>query len=233
VGAEPVAILDIDGRPVPLRLRRNGRARRILLRLDKQGDGVVVTLPKWVPEVEGIAWAEKQVAWIANRISALPTRTPFSDGAVIPFEGEDHVIRHIPNARRGVWREAGEIRVSGQPEHLARRVRDWLKKEASARLSEQTALASERLGLQHGRITVRDTRSRWGSCASNGNLSFCWRLILAPAFVLDYVVAHEVAHLKEPHHGASFWETVAELDSSVDAGRKWLRQHGETLHFIG
>ncbi|MDG2205522.1 MAG: M48 family peptidase, partial [Alphaproteobacteria bacterium] len=81
MGAEPVAILDIDGRPVPLRLRRNGRARRILLRLDKQGDGVVVTLPKWVPEIEGIAWVEKQVAWIANRLSALPTRTPFSDGA--------------------------------------------------------------------------------------------------------------------------------------------------------
>ena len=230
---EPAAILYIDGRPVPLRLRRNGQARRILLRLDKQGDGIVVTLPKWVPEAEGIAWAEKQAAWISSRLSALPTRTPFSDGAVIPFEGEDHVIRNIPGARRGVWREAGEIRVSGQPEHLARRVRDWLKKEARARLSEQTAYASERLGIKHGRITVRDTRSRWGSCASNGNLSFCWRLILAPTFVLDYVVAHEVAHLREPNHSNRFWETVAVLDANMDAGRKWLRQHGETLHFIG
>ena len=233
MGVEPAAILYIDGRPVPLRLSRNGQARRILLRLDKQGDGVVVTLPKWVPKAEGIAWAEKQVPWIASRLSALPTRTPFSDGAVIPFKGEYHVIRNIPGARRGVWREAGEIRVSGHPEHLARRVRDWLKKEARARLSEQTAHVSKRLGIKHGRITVRDTRSRWGSCASNGNLNFCWRLILAPTFVLDYVVAHEVAHLKEPNHSASFWAIVAALDANVDEGRKWLRQHGETLHFIG
>ncbi len=233
MGAEPAAILDINGRPVPVRVRRNGRARRILLRLDNHGDGVIVTLPKWVPEAEGVAWAEKQAAWVASRLSAMPTRTQFSNGAVIPFEGEDHVIRHIPGARRGAWREAREIRVSGQPEHLARRVRDWLKKEARVRLSEQTADTSKLLGLKHGRITIRDTRSRWGSCASNGNLSYCWRLILAPAFVLNYVVAHEVAHLKEPHHGASFWETVAVLDPNMDEGRKWLREHGETLHFIG
>ncbi len=233
MGAEPTTILDINGRPVPVRLRRNGRARRILLRLDNHGDGVIVTLPKGVPEAEGVAWAEKQAAWVASRLSAMPMRTLFSKGAVIPFEGEGHVIRHTPDARRGVWREPGEICVSGQPEHLARRVRDWLKKEARMRLSEQSADASKRLGLKHGRITIRDTRSRWGSCASNGNLSFCWRLILAPAFVLDYVVAHEVAHLKEPHHGASFWETVAMLDSNMDAGRTWLRQYGETLHFIG
>ena len=233
MGADPAAILHIDGRPVPVRLRRNGRARRIVLRLQKDGDGVVVTLPQWVPEAEGLAWAEKQTAWIADRLSQVPLRTPFADGAVIPFEGEDHVIRHVPDARRGVWREAGEIRVSGQPEHLARRVGDWLKKEARARFNERAAAASLRLGMRHGRISVRDTRSRWGSCASNGNLNFCWRLILAPSFVLDYVVAHEVAHLKEPHHGPSFWETVAVLDRNVEAGRRWLREHGEALHYIG
>ena len=231
--AEPAAILDINGRPVPLRLRRNAQARRILLRLDKQGDGVVVTLPQWVPEAEGVAWAEKQSAWIADCLFALPKRKLFYDGAVIPLEGEDHVIRQILSARRGVWREFGEICVSGQPEHLARRVRDWLKEEARVRLKEQATHASKRLGLKHGRVTVRDTRSQWGSCASNGNLSFSWRLILAPSFVLNYVVAHEVAHLKEPHHGASFWETVVMLDPNMDAGRKWLRKYGKTLHFIG
>ena len=144
MGAEPTTILDINGRPVPVRLRRNGRARRILLRLDNHGDGVIVTLPKGVPEAEGVAWAEKQAVWVASRLSAMPTRTLFSKGAVIPFEGKGHVIRHTPDARRGVWRESGEIRVSGQPEHLARRVRDWLKKEARMRLSEQSADASKR-----------------------------------------------------------------------------------------
>ena len=119
--AEAAHVLDIDGRPVPVRLRRNGRARRIVLRLEKDGDGVVVTLPKWVPEAEGVAWAVKQSGWIAERLAGVPDRTPFADGAVIPFEGTDHVIRHAPGARRGVWRDADAIFVSGRPEHLARR----------------------------------------------------------------------------------------------------------------
>ncbi len=231
--ARPATVLDIAGRSVPVRLRRNGRARRIVLRIEKDGDGVVVTLPKRVPEAEGIAWAHKQRDWIAERLAQIPVRTAFADGAVIPFAGTDHVIRHVPGARRGVWPEDGEIYVSGRPEHLARRVTDWLRREARARLTAQTARASERLGMKHGRITVRDTRSRWGSCASSGNLNFSWRLIMAPAFVLDYVVAHEVAHLKEPHHGPAFWRTVAELDPDAERGRTWLSKHGEALHFIG
>ncbi|MEK9725935.1 MAG: YgjP-like metallopeptidase domain-containing protein, partial [Rhodospirillaceae bacterium] len=132
MGADPAVLLDIDGRPVLVRLRRNARARRIVLRIAPDGDGVVVTLPRGVPEAEGVAWAGRQTGWIATRLDRVPDRMPFADGVVIPFEGADHVIRHAPGARRGVWREAGEIRVSGRPEHLPRRVADWLRKEARA-----------------------------------------------------------------------------------------------------
>ena len=225
--------LDVDGRTVPVRFRRNSRAKRIILRLDAAGDGVVVTLPKRVSEAEGLSWAVNQRAWIGDRLAALPDRVPFADGARVPFEGDEHVIRHRPGTRRGVWRDAGEIGVSGRPEHLARRVRDWLRAEARRRLVAPVTETARRLGEEAGRVTVRDTRSRWGSCASNGNLSFCWRLIMAPDFVLDYVVAHEVAHLREANHGPAFWRTVDELTPHTAAGRRWLREHGERLHFYG
>ena len=230
---EPASHLDINGRRVPVRLRRNARARRIILRLDGAGDGVVVTLPKHVSEREGLAWAHGQETWIAGRLADLPVRTRFTEGAVIPVGGVDHVIRQQPGARRGVWCEAGEIRVSGRPEHLPRRVTDWLRAEARRQLEPRVAETANRLGHTPGRVTVRDTRSRWGSCAANGNLSFCWRLVMAPELVLDYVVAHEVAHLKEPHHGPAFWKTVETLTPHMEPARRWLRDHGEALHFYG
>jgi len=231
--AKPAAVLDIGGRRVPVRLRRHGRARRIVLRLERDGQGIVVTLPKRVPEAEGVAWARNQETWIARRLANLPERREFHDGAVIPFAGEEHVIRHHAEARRGVWREAGAIMVSGRAEHLSRRVHDWLRRQAREQLTVRVGEAAASLDARPGRITVRDTRSRWGSCASNGNLSFCWRLILAPPFVLDYVVAHEVAHLIEPNHGPAFWRTVAAINPDTERARAWLRENGEALHFYG
>ena len=233
VGSESATFIEINGGSIPVRLRRKGSARRIILRLDNDGSGVIVTLPKWASEAEGLSWAEQQKSWIENRIDALPQRIAFIDGAEIPFEGANYIIRHYPNARRGVWREKGEIRVSGHAEYIARRVRDWLRREAKLRLAERTADVSKILKVRAGRVTVRDTRSRWGSCALNGNISYSWRLILAPKFVLDYVVAHEVAHLKEHNHGPVFWETVAMLEPEVNRARRWLREQGESLHFIG
>ncbi len=227
------AILQIGGCTVPVVLRRNGRARRLILRLNKAGDGVIVTLPKGISMANGMSWAEQQISWIQARMAALPGRRPFTDGSTIPFEGYEHIIRHLPEARRGVWREYGEIRVSGRAEHLARRVQDWLQSEAQLRCVEKTMRAALRINSQPGKVSVRDTRSRWGSCSTNGNISYCWRLILAPTFVLDYVVAHEVAHLKEHNHGAKFWDTVAMLEPNLKRAQRWLREQGETLYFIG
>lgn len=231
--ARPATILQIDGRSVHVRLRRNTRAHQLILRLNKDGTGVVVTLPKGVSKASGVAWAKQQTSWIATQMATLPERTVFVDGAIIPFEGSSLMIRHLPSARRGVWQENNEIKVSGQPEHLARRVRDWLRSEARFRLVEKTIRAASRIDMEPGKITVRDTRTRWGSCSANGNISYCWRLILAPTFVLDYVVSHEVAHLKEPDHGPNFWKTVAMLEPNVNRARRWLREQGRTLHFIG
>ena len=143
------------------------------------------------------------------------------------------IICHCPSARGGVWREGNKIRVSGQSEHLPRRIHDWLRREARARLSEKTMHAASRIDMRPGKVRVRDTRSRWGSCSTRGNINYCWRLILAPTFVINYVVAHEVVHLKEANHGSRFWELVATLEPDADRARRWLREKGDALYFIG
>lgn len=235
----PVASqIEIGGDLIPVEFRRNTRAKRIILRVNpakkpSQSDGVVVTLPKGVDEAEGLRFAEASRDWICARLLTLPDKIPFSDGATIPFMGEPHVIRHVPGARRGVWREDHEIRISGALSHLPRRLEDWLKKEARRHISVLASTKAEIRDLEPGRITVRDTRSRWGSCASNGNLSFSWRLVLAPDYVIDYVVAHEVAHLEEHNHSHRFWAVVDTLTTHCKAGQSWLKAHGEKLHRYG
>ncbi len=139
----------------------------------------------------------------------------------------------MPRTAPGVIREDGEILVSGRAEHLPRRVRDWIKKEAKQAIVPRAETYARRLGRNFARITVRDTKSRWGSCAVSGNLSFSWRLIMTPEWVLDYVIAHEVAHLAHMNHGPSFWRTVAGLDVDADRSRAWLNQESARLHRIG
>lgn len=234
----PRSHVEIGDVSIPVEFRRNPRAKRLILRLNPakkadQEDGVVVTLPKGVDPEEGLRFANANLDWISARFLTLPEKLHFADCTAVPFLGEPHTIRHVPGARRGVWREDQEIRVSGPLSHLPRRTKDWLKKEARRYISKLTAEKALIGGLKPGRISVRDTRSRWGSCASNGNLSFSWRLILAPDYVVDYVVAHEVAHLAEHNHSQRFWAVVDTLTDHRKAGQSWLKAHGEKLHRYG
>jgi len=228
--------VDLAGREVPVRITRNRRARRIILRIDhgrEGGDGVSITLPNRTSQAEGLDFLREKADWILARLAGLPPRMPFSDGAVVPLGGVEHVIRAVPLGRGAVRREGTEILVSGRAEHLARRLRDWLRAEARHAIQPLVRFKAEALGREPGRITIRDTRSRWGSCSHDGNLSFCWRLVMAPGQVMDYVVAHEVAHLAEHNHGPLFWQAVARLTADIDGPREWLRSHGESLHRYG
>jgi predicted metal-dependent hydrolase len=226
-------ILDIDGRAVPLRMVRHPRARRLILRLDPQHGGVTVTLPPWAGWAEGADMAVRERVWIGSRVSTFPVPHPFADGAIVPFLGKDHRIRHVGGRGVPVRRAEGELQVSGEPEHLPRRLTDWLKAQARAEIESLAHAKAAILGRRVARVTVRDTRSRWGSCSVSGRLSFCWRLVLAPRWILDYVVAHEVAHLRHHDHSPAFWATVARLTDRVDAAREWLRRNGPGLHLYG
>src|SRR5690606_6087885 len=152
----------------------------------------------------GLAFARERREWIRRQLDALPPRRPFVDGAEIPLLDVPHVLRHRPDARRGVWREGGALNVSGQAEHLSRRVHDWLREEARRLIAPRAQASAARLSRAAGRITIRDPRTRWASCSRDGAMSFSWRLALAPEWVLDYVVAHEAAHLVEMNHGPAF-----------------------------
>ncbi|HEC14235.1 MAG TPA: M48 family peptidase [Rhodospirillales bacterium] len=205
----------------------------MVLRVERDGGGVVITLPAGVNEKNGREFAETKTGWISARLAALAPAVPFEDGAIVPFLGLDHRIVFTSGRGRPVFREAGEIRVCGRPEHLPRRLTEWLRRQAKEALAPLCAVKAELLGGALGRISVRDTRSRWGSCSAAGNLSFSWRLVMAPEHVLDYVAAHEVAHLKFMNHGDGFWTAVAGLTADPEAARAWLKGHGAGLHRYG
>ncbi len=225
--------LSLHGRPIPLVVRKNQRAKRIIVRLTGDGDGVSVTLPSRAAFDEGVRAAGRNAEWIIQRLDAVPPRIPFADGATIPVLGRDHAIRYRAKGRSGVRLDDGDIVVSGPEALLPGRVDRWLKKRARKEVLNRVAAKTARLGRPAGRITLRDTRSRWGSCSSRGNLSFCWRLVMAPEAVLDYVVAHEVGHLAVPNHGPEFWRTVATLTGEVESSRRWLKRYGRSLHRYG
>jgi len=227
-------LLAFDDRIVPLVFQSNKRARRIIIRLDHFHARVVVVLPSRATRDQGRRFALLNKGWISDRLAALPPAVPLRSGALVPYLGIPHRIRHRPGERGTVWREEGEIHVAGRPEHSKRRIEEWLKREARREIERRVRAKAELIGKPISRITLRDPKSRWGSCSPRGALSFSWRLIMAPRRVLDYVVAHEVAHLKEMNHGPRFWKLTAELTrANVEEARAWLHHEGPGLHRFG
>ncbi len=226
------ALLHIDGASVEVVVRLNPRARRIVMRINPATGAVTVTAPTRTGLERALAFARGESDWIARQRGAVPPQIALAPGAIVPFSGVAHRVRH--SSEKGVgpaWRDEAvrEIIVSGKPEHANRRLNDFLKREARRLCEEQAIAMGARLGVRPSRVTVRDTASRWGSCSSARALSFSWRLILAPDFVRDYVVAHEVAHLKEMNHGPRFWAHVQSLDVDCRRAKKWLRENGRSL----
>lgn len=225
------AVLEVEGRRIALAVRRSRRARRLYLRVDPAAPPdfpVELVLPRGVGLAEGLRFARDMSAWVAGRLRALPPLYPFANGAVLEVAGQALTVRHV-GGRGPTRRDGDQLLVAGQPDHIARRVRDWLKGRALETLTLRSRELAQRLDRRVGSVRLRDPKSRWGSCAPNGSLAYSWRLILAPPFVLDYVVAHEVAHLVHPDHGPRFWRLVAELCGDTDKPRAWLNQHGPRL----
>ncbi len=213
--------------------RRSSRARRVSLRIDPTGGAVVVTLPTRATRKAGMALLMGHADWVSDRLAALPEAVVFTDGAIVPVCGVPHRIRHAPAARGGAFLLDQELHVTGAPEFLARRVRDFLRREALRRLSALVIAKAGLIGIVPKRVTVKDTTSRWGSCAPDTSLALSWRLLMAPTFVQDYVVAHEVAHLRHMNHGPKFWALVDELTPHTKTAIPWLRAEGARLLRIG
>jgi predicted metal-dependent hydrolase len=237
--SEPHAIEIVFDQSIYLvRVRRHRQARRYTLRIDTPSREVVLTIPPRGSLKEAREFAQKHGAWIAARLNRLPLATPFGPGVVVPLRGIPHRIVHRPDARGTVWTErddAGEhlMCVVGETPHHNRRVGDYLKREAKGDLEIASRRYAKDLGVPIARISVRDQSSRWGSCSSTGVLSFSWRLILAPKFVLDYLAAHEVTHLIELNHSPRFWRLLKRLNPDTDRAKAWLDTHGTDLHRYG
>jgi hypothetical protein len=195
---------------------------------------VELTLPRGVPIGPALRFLEAQRGWVAARLQALPPPVPFAEGAMVPVLGVLHRVRRETDPMAPlVVIAGGEIRVKGDPAHLARRLRDHLAAFARDDLARRARPLALTIGHKVARVSVRDTRSRWGSCSGTGNLSFSWRLVFAPDPVVDYVVAHEVAHLAEMNHGPRFWRLVESLVPDTRTPRLWLKQHRSRLFSYG
>jgi hypothetical protein len=223
-----------DGRTVPIAVRRSARARSVRLSLDIRAGGLRLTVPARGRLAPALAWAAGQEAWIAGVLARLVPGAPLAAGTVLLLEGQPHRIEWHADAPRTVTRREGCLTVGGPAELVPARLLRWLRAEALARLSAATHRLAAAHGLAIGRVRVGDARTRWGSCTSTGDIAYSWRLILAPPFVLEGVVAHELAHRLHMDHSPAFRATEARLLGRDPApGRAWLRQHGPALHAVG
>jgi predicted metal-dependent hydrolase len=237
--AEPETLLvDIGERIASVRLKRDRRARRLTLRIPVASEPPVLTVPVRTRPDAVRAFLEAHRGWLADRLADRPVPTPFREGTVVPVRGVDHVVV-LDGSLRGRTRLASadedvpRLLVGGAPEHVGRRVRDFLRAEATSDLKLAVGRHAATLGARPTSIRIRDTVSRWGSCSADGSLSFSWRLVMAPPTVLDYLAAHEVAHLLEMNHSPAYWRIVDRLFPAHRAARAWLKREGARLHAFG
>jgi predicted metal-dependent hydrolase len=221
-------MLELPGSPaVQVRLRRSHRARRLSLRVSGVDGRVTLSLPQAVPLAAARDFLDRQADWVRGHLADRPRPWTPRIGGVIPVAGHDLPIVAGPRAR--LLPERAELR-DGRP--AGPQLAGLLKARARERLADACDGYAARLGRPYSTMVLRDTRSRWGSCSSTGRLMFSWRLVMAPPEILDYVAAHEVAHLAEMNHSAAFWNVVARLCPDYAPRRRWLRQHGAVLHGI-
>lgn len=220
--------LAVPGAPdIKVRLRRNARARRLSLRVSRLDGRVTLSLPQSVPLSVAEAFVTERADWVRRHVASQPLAEVPDLGCVLPVGDDLAEVRAVPRSARGY--AAGRIGVDAQ-RPVAPQVAGVLKSLARDRLARAVEAYADAVGCRPARLTLRDPRSRWGSCTCAGNLMFSWRLVLAPSAVLDYVAAHEVAHLREMNHGPRFWALVARLRPDYAAHRLWLRDNGADLH---
>ncbi len=214
--------------PIEVELKRSPRARRMTLRVSRLDGRVTLTMPPRLAEKEGLAFLKDRESWLRTHLAGVGGALPMVFGTAIPLEGAEVLL--TAGAVRRPTREGSVLLLPPDPDKVAARTLAYLKAAARDRLAVACDRHAAALGRTYGRLTLRDTRSRWGSCSSRGDLMFSWRLIMAPSEILDYVAAHEVAHLAEMNHSDAFWAVCGRLYPDYKTARRWLRNNGSELH---
>ncbi|MBL4639470.1 MAG: M48 family metallopeptidase [Kordiimonadaceae bacterium] len=217
---------------VPVTVRRNAQAKRLILRVDKTTGEVKLTLPKHVGKRAAEKFINNNLVWIQNERASVAPEMVTGHGDSLPFLGDIQTLNFTGISPRKVVHEYEEISVGGPLDLAGKRLENWFRAEAKNILTERADYHAEMLGARFERISIGDMKSRWGSCSSTGTLRFSWRLVLAPFEVLDYVAAHEVAHLLEMNHSDRFWAHVATCIPDHKARRRWLKTEGNALFKI-
>ena len=216
-----------------VRWHRSARARRVSLKISPREAAVIITLPMRAARRAGMALLNEHAAWVTQRLAAIEPPQALAPGASVLIGDIAHPIIHAAQRRGGAVLEDGALVVTGAAEFLPRRIADFLRAEAGRRIATAVAPHAQALGVRPRAIRLKDTQTRWGSCAPNGNLAFSWRLVMAPGWVLDYVVAHELAHLREMNHSPRFWALVETRTPHREAATAWLRTNGARLLRVG
>ncbi len=228
--------IEVAGKLLPLTIRQNARATRMTLRIEPGGRALKLTVPEGLPEREVSAFLTRHQGWLMTRLARFSGESELEHGGTIFIRGIAHRIERTGRIRglteTVVVDDEAVLRVGGAEEHLRRRIADFLKKEARFELERLVAVYAGRIGRRVRSLSLKDTRSRWGSCSAEGDLSFSWRIAMAPPKVITYLAAHEVAHLQEMNHGPDFWALCERLCPDTNEARRWLKRNGTMLHAI-
>lgn len=213
----------------PLKVVNSQRAKRLSLRIDEKQHIPVLTIPKRCSQAKVKEFLDTNHDWVVNMMARLPLAVRFSDGDKISFWGKNYVIRHCLENRFSGF-DGDVLKISGDIEFLHRRVMEYLKTQTLKTISEMTVEKAALIGKKVKSVAIKDTRSRWGSCTTSGHISYNWRICMAPLEVINYLVCHEVSHLKHPDHSSEFWDCVAQLCPEYKETRRWLKTHGKSLY---
>lgn len=215
--------------PIAIAIKTHARSKRVTLRMDPKNQQVTLTKPPYVSVKKALEYVEEKKEWIAQYAYILMPISANTHHNTIPILGKEYTL--CPSEKgTSAWTYNNTLYVGGRKELHHTRILRFLKQRAKETLTSKAQYYANKLNVHYNKITLRDTTSRWGSCSAQGNLSFCWRLIMAPEYVLNYVVAHEICHLKEMNHSPAFWNLVASLEPDYPNAKHWLKNHGHTLH---
>jgi len=221
--------VDLDGVWAPVTVRRNGQAKRLILRIDHATGEIKLTLPPRASLRDAEKFLKKQQAWLLRERAAITPLHVVGNGGELSYLGDAHSVSFTGVPPRAVVHSDGEIHVGGPLDLAPKRLEKWMRAEAKILLAKRAAVHAQTLSVSYKRISIGDMSSRWGSCSASGTLRFSWRLLMAPYSVLDYVAAHEVAHLREMNHSEYFWQEVAKCVPDHKARRRWLKTQGSAL----
>lgn len=226
----------VDGRTLPLQVRYNPRAKNLTLRIEPGGRGLKVTAPPGISDREIARFLTRQAGWLKSKLDQVPDQPVLAEGMKVPIRGVPHLI--VRETGRGVSHQregsaSAELVVYGESRFVARRVADYLKNCAKQDIAPLVQHHTKTIDRKARSVRYKDTKSRWGSCSSDGNLSFSWRIMMAPPTVINYLVAHEVAHLKHMDHSPRFWAQCEALCPDMKRAKDWLKRNGTKLQAIG